>query len=164
VSDGKLNTAARIRAERLISIVTPIAMVVAWEFAARANLVDVRILPPPTKVVASTSDLIVNGHLLSDIGTTVARFVAGMVVGAIPGVFVGLTMGLFGYVRAGLNPVVAALSNAPRIALFPLILILFGLNERSNVLMIALGPFFTMLITSMGAVDECRSHLSRRGS
>jgi NitT/TauT family transport system permease protein len=142
----------RTRAERLISIATPIILVVVWEYAARHNLVDARILPPPTKVVISTWDLIVNGHLLTDIGITVARFLAGMVVGAIPGVFVGLTMGLSGYVRAGLNPLVAALSNAPRIALFPLILIIFGLNERSNVLMIALGPFFTMLITAMGAV------------
>jgi NitT/TauT family transport system permease protein len=42
--------------------------------------------------------------------------------------------------------------NVPRIALFPLVLILVGLNEFSNELMIALGPFFTMLITTMGAV------------
>jgi NitT/TauT family transport system permease protein len=66
-------------------------------------------------------------------------------------------MGLSRYLRASLNPIVAAVSNAPRIALFPLILILFGLNERSNILMIALGPFFTMLITSMGAVRNVDS-------
>jgi NitT/TauT family transport system permease protein len=42
----------------------------------------------------------------------------------------------------------------PRIALFPLVLILVGLNETSNIVMIAIGPFFTMLITAMGAVQN----------
>src|SRR5262249_30174368 len=40
----------------------------------------------------------------------------------------------------------------PRIALFPLVLLIVGLNESSNIIMIALGPFFTMAIGSMAAV------------
>ena len=51
-----------------------------------------------------------------------------------------------------LNPIVAILYPIPRIALFPLVLILVGLNETSNLIMIAIGPFFTMLITAMAAV------------
>ena len=47
---------------------------------------------------------------------------------------------------------VAILYPIPRIALFPLVLILVGLNENSNIIMIAIGPFFTMLITAMAAV------------
>jgi NitT/TauT family transport system permease protein len=47
---------------------------------------------------------------------------------------------------------VAILYPIPRIALFPLVLILVGLNETSNLVMIAIGPFFTMLITAMAAV------------
>ena len=50
--------------------------------------------------------------------------------------------------RIVLNPLVAAFYPLPRIALFPLVLILVGLNETSNIIMIALGPFFTMLITA----------------
>ena len=83
---------------------------------------------------------------------TVIRFAIGTMAGVIPGLFVGLTMGMFRWCRVALRPVVAALYNAPRIALFPLVLISIGLNETSNIVMIALGPFFTMLITAMGAV------------
>jgi NitT/TauT family transport system permease protein len=61
-------------------------------------------------------------------------------------------MGIFRWARIVLNPLVAAFYPVPRIALFPLILILVGLNETSNIIMIALGPFFTMLITAVAAV------------
>lgn len=95
-----------------------------------------------------------HGTLLADTGYTVARFLAGMALGVVPGLFLGLTMGLFRWVGIVFGPIIAIFYNVPRIALFPLVLIIVGLNESSNILMIALGPFFTMLITAMGAVTN----------
>jgi NitT/TauT family transport system permease protein len=143
---------ARSRRERIVVIGSPIVLLLLWEAAARTGLIDARIVPPPTVVIATIYDMLMQQGLANDIGATVARFVIGMVAGVIPGVFLGLTMGLFRWVGLVLGPIVGALYNVPRIALFPLVLILVGLNESSNILMIALGPFFTMLITSMGAV------------
>jgi hypothetical protein len=97
-------------------------------------------------------ELLRDGQLVGDVRDTLVRFLVGLVFGVVPGVFIGATMGLFRWPRAALGPLVAMFYNVPRIALFPLVLILVGLNEFSNELMIALGPFFTMLITTMGAV------------
>jgi NitT/TauT family transport system permease protein len=142
---------ARAPLERMVSIASPIVLLIAWEVAARFHWIDVRILPAPTVVVATIIDLFRNANLAGDTWATVERFLIGMAAGTIPGVFIGLTMGLFRWVGIVLNPIFALFYNVPRIALFPLVLILVGLNETSNILMIALGPFFTMLITSMGA-------------
>lgn len=142
---------ARAPLERAVSIASPIVLLIAWEVAARLHWIDVRILPAPTVVVATIVDLFRNGDLAGDTWATIERFLIGMVWGVIPGVFIGLTMGLFRWVGIVLNPIFALFYNVPRIALFPLVLILVGLNDTSNILMIALGPFFTMLITSMGA-------------
>ncbi|MDB5408993.1 MAG: transporter permease [Rhodospirillales bacterium] len=138
--------------ERLVSIASPILLLLAWELSARAHLIDVRILPAPSVVLATIWELLREGQLAGDVRDTVVRFLIGLVFGVVPGVFIGATMGLFRWPRAALGPLVAMLYNVPRIALFPLVLILVGLNEFSNELMIALGPFFTMLITTMGAV------------
>lgn len=138
--------------ERLVAIASPLVLLLAWEVAARTNVIDARILPPPTRVVATIIDMFVNGTLAADTLYTVLRFMTGMIVGVVPGVFIGLTMGLFRWIGTALRPIVAVFYNIPRIALFPLVLILAGMNETSNILMIALGPFFTMLITAMGAV------------
>lgn len=138
--------------ERAVAIASPIVLLIAWEIAARTDLIDARILPAPSLVAATIYDMTVHGHLLDDTRDTVVRFLVGLVAGVIPGVFLGLTMGLFRWIGTVLNPIIGVFYNIPRIALFPLVLIIVGLNETSNILMIALGPFFTMLITAMGAV------------
>jgi ABC-type nitrate/sulfonate/bicarbonate transport system permease component len=138
--------------ERKVAIASPILLLVAWELAARTHLIDARILPPPSRVLVTIWYLFLDGHLVTDTRDTVIRFLVGLALGVIPGVFIGATMGIFQWPRAALGPLVAVFYNVPRIALFPLVLILVGLNEFSNAIMIALGPFFTMLITTMGAV------------
>ena len=141
-----------ITKEKLVSISTPLAILIIWEISAQLKWIDTRILPAPTVVVATTIEMLMRGTLVRDILDTLWRFVLGMVLGVIPGVLIGLTMGIFYWVGVALNPIVGVFYNVPRIALFPLVLIFLGLNESSNILMIALAPFFTMLITAMGAV------------
>jgi NitT/TauT family transport system permease protein len=63
-------------------------------------------------------------------------------------------MGLFRTPRAIVNPLVSAIYPLPRIALFPLVLLLVGLNETSYLIMVALGPVFNMLITTVAAVQN----------
>ena len=138
--------------ELALGILSPIVLFGLWELGARTGFLDARVLPPPTKVAVTIWDMIQNEGLLEHTGITTLRFFVGMIVGTVPGVLLGLTMGLFRPVRVALNPLVAILYPIPRIALFPLVLILVGLNETSNLIMIAIGPFFTMLITAMAAV------------
>jgi ABC-type nitrate/sulfonate/bicarbonate transport system permease component len=138
--------------EGAVSVASPILVVIAWEIAARTNVVDARILPAPSTVAVTIWELLRDGELLTDVLNTITRFLIGLVLGVLPGVLLGATMGLFKWPRAALGPLVALFYNVPRIALFPLLLILVGLNEFTNLLMIALGPFFTMVITTMGAV------------
>jgi ABC-type nitrate/sulfonate/bicarbonate transport system permease component len=147
------NSADRRRMTDMLSAFgSPIAVLVLWEIGARTGFLDARILPPPTIVAVTIWDMILHDRLLENTGITTLRFLVGMIVGTIPGTLLGLTMGLFRGVRVLLKPLVAIFYPIPRIALFPLVLILVGLNETSNIIMIAIGPFFTMLITAMAAV------------
>jgi NitT/TauT family transport system permease protein len=86
--------------------------------------------------------------------TTLQRLVVGTIAGVVPGLVLGLLMGLFRTPRAIVNPLVSAIYPLPRIALFPLVLLLVGLNETSYLIMVALGPFFNMLITTVAAVQN----------
>src|SRR5690348_7599540 len=138
--EGQRRDAARQRTRELLtSIGSPIILLILWEIAARTGIVDRRILPPPTIVAVTIMDMFEREHLLQHTWITTVRFAIGMVAGTIPGVLLGLTMGLFRWVRVILNPLVAMLYPVPRIALFPLVLILVGLNESSNIIMIAIG-------------------------
>jgi ABC-type nitrate/sulfonate/bicarbonate transport system permease component len=142
----------RLSHDRLVTTASPIVLLCVWEVAARTGLVDARILPPPTAVVQMIYTMVLKQGLAEHTAWTMGRFFVGLVVGLVPGVFIGLSMGLFRSVRLIIIPLLAIFYTVPRIALFPIVMIFVGLNETSNLIMIALGPFFTMIITAMGAV------------
>ena len=138
--------------EQVFAIASPLTLIVLWELLARTGMIDRRIFSSPTAIVALGWQLLTTGQLARDTAITLGRLTLGMIVGTIPGVLLGLTMGLFRTPRAVLNPLVSAIYPLPRVALFPLILLVVGLNETSNTIMVALGPFFTMLISTMAGV------------
>jgi ABC-type nitrate/sulfonate/bicarbonate transport system permease component len=140
------------RHETILALLSPALLLVLWEVCSRTGLVDARVMPPPTLVFAMLWELARDGELWDHVSHTAERFAAGMILGTIPGVLLGLTMGIFRWCRVLVQPLVTVLYPLPRIALFPLFLILMGLNEKANILMIALGPFFTMVISTMAAV------------
>ena len=74
-----------------------------------------------------------------------------------------MMIGLFSYVRAGLIPVVAALFPIPKIALLPLFVIWFGIDEGSKYALIALGTFTPTVVSTYGAVDNVDRTLVRMG-
>jgi NitT/TauT family transport system permease protein len=137
---------------RLWSFASPLALLLLWELLSRLDVVDSRVLPPPTAVLARIGQLTVSGELLPHVEATLVRFLTGLSIGVVAGTLVGLTTGLFATTRAIVSPLIAMIYPLPRIAMFPLILILVGFNERANILEITLAPFFTMAISTMAAV------------
>jgi NitT/TauT family transport system permease protein len=135
-----------------VSWASPVAFVLLWELLSRTNILDSRIVAPPTKIFATLVTMTTHEGFLGEASATIVRYLSGLFLGAIPGVLIGLTMGLFAWPRAILQPLVNMLYPLPHIALFPIVLILVGQNERSNLIMVALGPFFTMLIVSTTGV------------
>ncbi|MGD9989920.1 ABC transporter permease [Pseudonocardia sp.] len=140
------------RRRRLLAVASPLTLMLLWELLSRFDVVDSRVLPPPTAVLVRIGELTAGGDLLPHVEATVVRFAAGLSLGVVAGTLVGLTMGLFATPRAILSPIIAMIYPLPRIAMFPLILIIVGFNERANILEITLAPFFTMAISTMGAV------------
>lgn len=138
--------------EGIAAIASPAILFILWEIGARTGVLDARILPPPSVVIETIWEMFRKDRLAQETGITVLRFLVGLIVGVVPGTLIGLSMGLFRPIHLALNPLVAILYPIPRIALFPLVLILVGFNETSNLIMIAIGPFFTMLITAVAAV------------
>lgn len=145
---------ARLDRERGFAIATPAVLLVLWEVLSRAGVLDSRIYSSPSGVAATAWELTREGTLIGATGTTLVRFVLGTALGVLPGLLLGLVMGVSRPLRAALNPLVKIVYPLPRVALFPLVLLMFGVNERSNLIMIALGPFFAMLITTMSAVQN----------
>jgi NitT/TauT family transport system permease protein len=140
------------RQNRLLSLMSPILLLVLWEIGVWIGFIDGRFFPPPTQIAGEFWTLLTNGVLLGDLLASLFRIFGGFFLGAIPGLIIGLSMGLFRPIRLIFRPVVSATYPIPKLALMPLILIIFGLGETSKMVTIALGTFFMVLINTMAGV------------
>lgn len=142
------------RTERLLALLSPIALLLVWEALVRLHILDARYFPAPSKVLVELWRLARTGELWVHVGVSVLRILGGFLLGAIPGCAIGIAMGLNRWVRAVLNPIVAAIYPIPKTAILPLIMLILGLGEASKIAVVAISVFFVVLINSMAGVMQ----------
>jgi NitT/TauT family transport system permease protein len=140
------------RLKQVLTITSPIFILILWEFLSRTGLVDARFFPPPTAIIATFLDMGANGELFQHINISLYRIFAGFLLGVIPAVILGLLMGLYSPIRHFFSPLIMALMPIPTLALLPLILIIFGIGEVSKIVTIAGSVFFPVVINTVAGV------------
>ncbi|GBD18427.1 Putative aliphatic sulfonates transport permease protein SsuC [bacterium HR27] len=140
------------KTEAAAQILSPIALLLLWEVAARAGWVDQRFFPAPSAIVRAFWDAVTTGVLLHHLKITLWRVILGTLIGGVPAVLIGLAMGLWRWLRLTLDPIIAATYPLPKSALFPLLLLIFGLGEGSKVSMVAIGVFYLAVTNAMEGV------------
>ncbi len=138
-------------------------LIVLAEIGTRTGFISALTLPRPSDVLATFQELYETGRLWLHLGPSLTRLVVGAAIGASLGITIGVLIGLFSFVRAGLVPLVAALFPIPKIALLPLFVIWFGIDEGSKYALIALGTFTPTVVATYGAVDNVDRTLIRMG-
>ena len=149
---GLASLRAAITFETLLSLFSPVLMLGVWETLVRAGLLDWHFFPAPSAIAGTFGSLIANGQLPIAIKDTLGRVAVGFVLGAVPGLVLGIVMGLSPMVRAVLKPMVDATFPIPKIAVLPLIMLIFGLGELSKYIAVATGVVFLVLINTMRGV------------
>src|SRR5580658_5157184 len=127
----------RTNLERVLSVASPVLLLLLWQFGAAVGWIDTRFFPAPSAIFAEAWDMILSGELWLHVSISLQRIVIGFCIGAVPGVLVGLAMGLFSPIRALIQPLVDATFPIPKIAVLPLFIMVFGLGEASKYAIIA---------------------------
>lgn len=140
----------------LPALLTAGAMLVLWEFLARAGLISRLFFPPPSFVLRTGVAMVSDGRLTEATAATLVRLVGGFLIGGVAGLILGLGMGASRWLRRIGDPLVAAVHPLPKVALLPLFMILFGLGNASKVAVAALAAFFPMLVNAMAGVLQIR--------
>jgi len=140
--------------ERALAILTPLAVLAIWQLLSTVGWTNQRYVPSPVSIAEAGWDLVVSGRLALDIGASLRRLVVGYVLGAVPGVIIGMIMGLNRWVRAAVDPLIAALYPVPKIALLPLLMLAFGLGDGSKVAVVAMSVLFLTIINTTAGVVQ----------
>jgi len=140
--------------ERALTVVSPLAVLVVWQLASDAGLIDQRYVPSPVAIGRAGWELAVSGELGKHVWASLRRLAVGFALGAVPGILLGIVMGLSRWVRAALDPLVAALYPVPKVAILPLLMLVFGLGDASKAAVVAMSVLFlTIINTTVGVVQ-----------
>ena len=149
---GEAARLAARRRDRILSIASPLGLLLAWELAARAGLIDVRFFPAPSDIILKLIEMARSGELTENVLISLERIVLGFLLGGVPAIVIGIAMGIWRPVRALVDPLIVATYPIPKSSLLPLILLIFGLGEMSKVMMVAIGVFYPMAINATAGV------------
>jgi ABC-type nitrate/sulfonate/bicarbonate transport system permease component len=148
---------------RWIGLLVFVALIGFLELATRVGFITSLTMPRPSDVFWTLVQLWQSGLLWEHVVPSVTRLIVGAAMGATTGIGVGILIGLFSLIRAGLVPLVAAIFPIPKIALLPLFVIWFGIDETSKYALIAFGTFTPTVVATYGAVDNVDRSLIRMG-
>jgi NitT/TauT family transport system permease protein len=149
---GEQARLAARRRERLMSIGSPLGLMLAWEIAAQAGFIDVRFFPAPSTIMVVLVRMIGTGELIEHILVSMQRITLGFLLGGIPAIILGVLMGISRPLRALVDPLIVATYPIPKSSLLPFILLIFGLGEMSKIVMVAIGVFFPVAINATAGV------------
>jgi ABC-type nitrate/sulfonate/bicarbonate transport system permease component len=138
--------------ERIVAIISPIGALCIWQILSDFAVIDARYVPSPMRILLTARDLVASGELWTHVLATLYRLGVGFLLGAVPGIFVGMMMGLNRWVRAVIDPLVAAMYPIPKIAILPLLMLAFGIGDGSKIAVVAIAVMFLTLINTMVGV------------
>jgi sulfonate transport system permease protein len=130
----------------------PALILIAWQAAAAFGWLSESILPSPVAVVGAAWRLTQSGELPRNVEISFLRAMAGLVVGGGIGLVFGLANGMSKISNALSDSTLQMIRNLPHLALIPLVILWFGIDEEAKLFLVALGVFFPVYINTLHGV------------
>jgi sulfonate transport system permease protein len=151
------------RADGLVQWIVPLAIVLIWQIACEAGLVPARVLPAPSEVALAGWKLSLSGELARNIWVSFWRAAAGFVIGGGVGFAFGLANGLSELSNKLTDTTLQMVRNVPHLALIPLVILWFGIDESAKLFLVALGVFFPIYLNTLHGIRSVDPQLIEMG-
>lgn len=143
---------APIHTRVLETLVLVVAILAVWQLLFEA--VGANALASPWTTVTYLVDLLHRPSFLDNIAGTAIAFCYAVVISAILGVLAGVTLGLHRFSGEVADPILTALYSVPKITLYPVVLLLFGLGLSSKVAFGVIHGVIPIIIFTMNAIKN----------
>jgi sulfonate transport system permease protein len=151
---------------RVMPWLVPLAMLLLWELASLRGWLSAHVLPEPLAVARAFWQLAESGELWTHLAISARRAAIGFAVGGGLGLLLGLATGSFRLAETLLDSTLQMLRNIPVLALIPLAILWFGIDETAKLFLVALGVFFPVYLNTFhgirtvdkGLIEMARSY------
>ena len=134
--------------------VVPLLVIVGWEAASRSGWLSTRILPEPWAVAQAAWTLLKSGELVHDVAISTGRALGGLAIGGGLGLVLGLLTGTFRTAETLLDTTLQMVRNVPPLALIPLVILWFGIDESAKLFLVSIGVFFPIYLNTYAGIKS----------
>ena len=120
---------------RLSQIFILILFISIWEILSRLSIIDTFLLSSPSKIINTIIELYKSNNLFIHIFTTLEEIIISFILGNIIGFIISSLLWFNKKLSIILDPYLTIINSLPKVALGPLIIILFGANVKSIIIM-----------------------------
>ena len=151
------------RSAALTPWLVPAGLLIVWQGLSMAGLLGSDVLPAPSAVLVAAWRLGRSGELLYHIEVSTGRAFAGLAVGGGLGLALGFLNGLSALAARLTDTTLQMLRNVPHLALIPLVILWFGIDESAKLFLVALGVFFPIYLNTYHGVRTVDAGLAEMG-
>jgi ABC-type nitrate/sulfonate/bicarbonate transport system permease component len=124
-----------------------------WEWGGISGVIDDAFFSRPTRILAAGINEVQSDRFWGDLQASAFEFSAGYALAVVLGIPLGLAAGWFRRLQYALDPWLNFFNSLPRVALLPILVIMFGVfGPWSKIAVVFLGAFFSIVIPTVQGV------------
>lgn len=146
-----MNPARRWVGVTLMELWLPVLLVVIWWFASAGS--TSLYFPPLSAILASFADNWLDpSRAIGNLVPSLQILLVGYAVAVVGGIVVGTVLGLVRPIERAVRPFLESLRAVPGVALLPLFIVLFGIDQPMKILLVAFGASWPVLLNTVDGV------------
>lgn len=131
-----------------------ISLIVTWELLAHYNIINTFISSSPSRIIKTIIDLHNQNNLYNHIWTTIYETILSFGLGTILGIVIAIILWWNHFLYKVIDPYLTVINSLPKVALGPIIIIFFGANMNSIMIMALLISVIVTIITVYNGFNE----------
>lgn len=151
----KIQTGERLRSIGQ-AMIGPISLILLWWLAAEADWVSENLLPGPWETFGTMFSNLVHGDMLKDAGATLKLTISALCIAGVLGVPVGILLGSSVPLYRSFEFVIDFFRSTPVTAMFPLFLLIFGIDDTSKISVAAFAAWLVLVFNVAYGVMNAR--------
>ena len=149
--------------QRLLPWLVPVALIASWQIASSLGWMSTRVLPAPVDVVLAAWTLAVSGELWVHVKVSAGRALSGLAIGGGLGLLLGLLTGSVRVLEILLDSTLQMVRNIPALAMIPMVILWFGIDEGAKLFLISVAVFFPIYLNTFHGIRNVDPGLIEMG-
>jgi NitT/TauT family transport system permease protein len=143
----------------LLPVATTALFIALWHYSVVWFEVPSYLVPTPAAVLLALKQGLIVGVLWPHIAATVTALALGYAVGSLSGLVLATLVSEYVLLERAVYPLIVAFQSVPKVALAPVIIVWFGFELESKVIMVALICFFPCFVNAVVGLKSCDPNL-----